>query len=81
MPRSDPGGTSLWLIGTGMLLVLGGVLWHVGWLGWLGRLPGDIRIENEHARVYVPIVSMLVLSGILTLVLSLLAWWIGGRGG
>ena len=31
-------------------------------LGWFGRLPGDIRIERGATRVYVPIVSMLLLS-------------------
>jgi hypothetical protein len=40
-----------------------------GALRWFGRLPGDIRIESESARVYVPIVSMLVVSLVLSLIL------------
>jgi len=40
-------------------------------LNWFGRLPGDIRIERDTARVYVPIVSMLLLSLALTLVFNL----------
>ena len=43
------------------LVVLGGLAW-AGMLGWFGRLPGDIRIERGATRVYVPIVSMLLLS-------------------
>jgi hypothetical protein len=37
---------------------------------WLGRLPGDIRIEGEHTRFYFPITTCVVLS----LVLSAVAW-------
>jgi uncharacterized protein HemY len=40
-----------------------------GALPWLGRLPGDVRIERENVRIYVPIVSMIVLSVVLSLVL------------
>ncbi|RMF15307.1 MAG: DUF2905 domain-containing protein [Candidatus Dadabacteria bacterium] len=72
---------SSWLIGTGVLLILVGLVWRLGLFDWFGRLPGDIRIEGEHSRVYVPIVSMLVVSGLLTLLLNLVAWWIGRNGG
>jgi len=37
----------------------------------LGRLPGDIRIESERCKVFIPITSMVVLSIILTLLLNL----------
>jgi hypothetical protein len=37
---------------------------------WLGRLPGDIRVEGEHTRVYFPITTCIVLS----VILSLGAW-------
>ena len=40
-------------------------------LSWFGRLPGDIRIERETVRIYVPIVSMLLVSAGLSLVLYL----------
>ena len=59
------------------LLVLGVVIAGVGlaWLlapsiPWLGRLPGDIRIERENFRFYFPLVTCLLLS----LVLSLVVW-------
>jgi hypothetical protein len=44
-----------------------------GAFGWFGHLPGDIRIERENARVYVPIVSMLVISVVLTILLNLIS--------
>ena len=58
------------------MLVLVGLLVWSGGLGWFGRLPGDIRIERETVRVYLPIVSMLLVSAVLSLVLYLVRrWW------
>lgn len=62
-------GTILVAIGVGLILV-GLLLWS-GSLSWFGRLPGDIRIERETVRVYVPIVSMLVVSLVVSLALYL----------
>jgi uncharacterized membrane protein len=59
------------LIGVGVLAIIAGVLAMTGALGWVGRLPGDIRIENGNTRVYIPIVTMLVLSVVLTLLLAI----------
>jgi hypothetical protein len=36
---------------------------------WLGRLPGDIRIEGENFRSYFPQVTCLLLSLVLSLLL------------
>ena len=63
-------GTILITIGVGLILV-GLLLWS-GSLSWFGRLPGDIRIERETVRVYVPIVSMLLVSAAVSLVLYLI---------
>jgi len=37
---------------------------------WLGRLPGDIRIERGHSAFYFPIVTCIILSILLSLLLS-----------
>jgi Protein of unknown function (DUF2905) len=37
---------------------------------WLGRLPGDIRIERGHSAFYFPIVTCIILSIALSLLLS-----------
>ena len=50
----------------GLCLVFVGLLIYTGWLSWFGRLPGDVRYESYHVRVYVPIVSMLLLSLVLS---------------
>jgi hypothetical protein len=62
-------GTILIVIGVGLILV--GLLIWSGSLSWFGHLPGDIRIERETVRVYVPIVSMLVVSLAVSLALYL----------
>ncbi len=56
----------------GICLILVGLLIYTGALFWFGRLPGDIRYESEHVRVYVPIVSMLLVSLVLSLLFYLL---------
>jgi hypothetical protein len=57
----------------GVALVLFGLaVSYAPWLiNWFGRLPGDIRIQNEKSFVFIPIVSMLVVSIVLTLVINL----------
>ncbi len=59
------------LIALGVGLILIGLLLWSGSLAWFGRLPGDIRIERESVQIYVPIVSMLVISVLVSLVLYL----------
>ena len=59
------------LIALGVGLILIGLLFWAGSMAWFGRLPGDIPIERETVRIYVPIVSMLVVSVVVSLVLYL----------
>lgn len=54
----------------GILVVAIGVLIWVGGFSWFGRLPGDVRIERGNVRVYIPWVSMLLVSVVATLLLS-----------
>ena len=61
-----------WLIILGLVLVAAGLLWP--WLGrlGLGRLPGDIVIERENFRLYIPLATALLISLVLSLILWLL---------
>ena len=52
-------------------MILGLLVWS-GALGWFGRLPGDIRIERDSVRVYIPLVSMLIVSVALSTLLYLI---------
>lgn len=64
--------TGLIVVVAGVGLILIGLLIYSGALSWFGRLPGDIRYESDNARVYVPIVSMLIVSLVLSLLFYLL---------
>jgi len=51
--------------------LVGLVMWSGLAPKWLGRLPGDIRIQRGHSAFYFPIVTCIVLSIVLSLILSL----------
>jgi O-antigen/teichoic acid export membrane protein len=40
-------------------------------LHWIGRLPGDIRIEKENFKFYFPITTTILLSLLLTLIINI----------
>ena len=60
------------LIIFGLVLVAVGVLWPVIAKLGLGRLPGDVVIERENFRLYIPIATALLIS----LLLSLVLWFL-----
>jgi uncharacterized membrane protein len=62
----------LLVIVAGVVVIVVGLLIYSGALRWFGRLPGDIRYESGGTRVYIPIVSMLLISLALTLIFNLL---------
>ncbi|MCL6431833.1 MAG: DUF2905 domain-containing protein [Anaerolineae bacterium] len=57
----------LGLAGLGLLLIL------LGRLPWLGRLPGDIRIQRDGFSCFFPLATSLLLSLLLTVLLNVLA--------
>jgi hypothetical protein len=60
-----------WLVGGGLVLLVGGLLAWTGALSWLGNLPGDIRKSSGNTRIYIPITSMLLVSAALNVLLWL----------
>lgn len=70
---SDHAGSGWVLLVLGLFIAGVGLAWTLApSIPWLGRLPGDIRIERESFRFYFPLVTCLLLS----LVLSLVVWLI-----
>ena len=63
-----------WLVVAGVVLVgLGALAWAAGRTGLpLGRLPGDIRIERGGFSCFIPIVTSILLSLLLTLALNII---------
>ena len=66
--------TGKYIIFIGIAVVVIGVLIYLlhDKFHWIGRLPGDIRIEKENFRFYFPIVTMIVFSLVLTLIINLI---------
>lgn len=59
------------LIASGIVLIVIGMLVSTkGGIPFLGRLPGDIRIERENFSLYFPLGTCLVISA----VISILMW-------
>jgi hypothetical protein len=54
------------------LLVLGFLFVLAPRLPFLGRLPGDITIEREGLRIYIPLATMLLVSIVASLLLALI---------
>jgi hypothetical protein len=54
-----------------VITLVGLVMWSGFAPKWLGRLPGDIRIEREHSAFYFPIVTCIILSIVLSLLVSI----------
>jgi len=55
----------------GVLMVLIGLaLWSGFGASWLGRLPGDIRIERGNSTFYFPVVTCIIISVVLGIIFS-----------
>lgn len=53
------------------LVVAGGLLWSGLGRGWLGQLPGDLRITRGNFSLHVPLMTCLLVSVLLTVILWL----------
>jgi hypothetical protein len=61
------------LVVAGLIVaVVGALLILSPKLPWLGNLPGDIRVENENVKVFIPLGTMLLISVVLTVLFNLL---------
>ena len=67
------------LIGVCVVLVGALVRFAPGLFSWFGHLPGDVRIEGDNSRVFIPVTSMIVVSIALTLVVYAVAWVLRNR--
>ena len=72
MPGLDSIAKLLLLVG-GAIVLSGAALWLLSRLPFLGKLPGDMLISKGNFNIFIPIVTMVVVSLVLTVVLNLLA--------
>jgi len=64
--------TGKYIIYIGVAVVLAGTLIYLfhDKMHWIGRLPGDIRVEKENFRFYFPVTTMIVFSILLTIIIN-----------
>jgi hypothetical protein len=62
-----------YLIIIGAFVILTGIIIYFfhDRLQWIGKLPGDIRIEKEGFRFYFPITTMIIASLVVSLLIRL----------
>jgi hypothetical protein len=67
-------GTGKIIIIIGAIIVLAGLIVYFfhDKLNWIGRLPGDVRIEKENFRFYFPITTMIALSLLVALIAQII---------
>jgi hypothetical protein len=65
----EPLGKLLVVLGL-TLVVLGGLAWLLSKVGFLGDLPGDIRIQRDGITCLIPLASSIILSILLTIILN-----------
>jgi hypothetical protein len=64
------------LIIVGIVFILAGlIITYVPRLPYLGKLPGDISIERENFRFYLPITSSILVSILLSLIIYFVNRW------
>ena len=64
-----------WLISAGIIIALvGGLIMILGRIG-LFKLPGDLEFGSKNWRIYLPLVSCIVISVVLTIILWLINYF------
>jgi H+/Cl- antiporter ClcA len=65
--------TGKYILIAGIFIVIAGLLIYFfhDYFKWIGKLPGDIRIEKENFRFYFPLTTMVVFSIIITIIINI----------
>jgi membrane-anchored protein YejM (alkaline phosphatase superfamily) len=65
--------TGKYLLIAGLIIVVAGILIYFfhDYFKWIGRLPGDIRIEKENFRLYFPLTTMIIFSLAITIIIQI----------
>ncbi len=78
-PRPVRAGTIIMLVGLALVAIGALVRYAPGLFTWFGHLPGDLDIETENGRIFVPITSMIVVSLVLTGIVNLVGLFFRDR--
>ncbi len=66
-----------YIITIGLILVIFGILIYFAGskLHWIGRLPGDIRVEKENFKFYFPLTTMIIISILVSLIIKIIQYF------
>ena len=61
------------LIIIGLVIAFSGlvILIAIRFFPWLGNLPGDVRLESENFKLYIPLATMLLVSFLASILLNI----------
>jgi H+/Cl- antiporter ClcA len=65
--------TGKYILIAGVIIVIAGILIYFfhDYFKWIGRLPGDIRVERENFKFYFPLATMIIVSLVLTILINI----------
>jgi H+/Cl- antiporter ClcA len=65
--------TGKYILIAGIFIVIAGLLIYFfhDYFKWIGKLPGDIRIEKENFSFYFPLTTMVVFSIVITIIINI----------
>ena len=66
-----------WIIYFGVVVIFIGLIMNQfsDKLGWIGRLPGDIRIGSGNVKFYLPLTTLIIVNLIIFFILRLFQWF------
>ncbi|MDQ2863301.1 MAG: DUF2905 domain-containing protein [Bacteroidota bacterium] len=66
--------TGKYIIIAGLCILIAGIVIYFfhDYFKWVGRLPGDVRIEKENYSFYFPVVSMIIISLAITVIVNII---------
>jgi hypothetical protein len=65
--------TGKYVLIAGVIIAVAGIIIYFfhDYFKWIGRLPGDFRIEKENFRFYFPLATMIILSLVITIIINI----------
>jgi hypothetical protein len=65
--------TGKYILIAGLLVVIVGIVIYFfhDYFKWIGKLPGDIRVEKENFRFYFPLTTMIIFSVLITVIVAI----------
>ena len=65
-----------WIIYFGLGAIIIGIIFNQfsDKLGWIGRLPGDIRLGSDNVKFYFPFTTLILTNLVIFIIFKLIQW-------